>query len=60
MRHLCNSNKSSIKEQQKLYGGKMWSQVFLTQPYMTSEGLHRLYTDNAFYKFIHNVADMQT
>ena len=42
MRHLCNSNKTTIEEQQKLYGGKMWSQVFLTQPYMTSEGLHSL------------------
>ena len=42
MRHLCNSSQSTIEEQQRLYGGKMWSQVFLTQPYMTSEGLHRL------------------
>ena len=42
MQHLSNSNKSTIEEQQKLYGGKMWSQVFLTQPYMTSERLHRL------------------
>ena len=42
MWHLCNSNKTTIGEQQKLYGGKMWSQEFLTQPYMTSEALHRL------------------
>ena len=50
MRQLCNSNKSTIEEQQKLYGGKMWSQVFLTQPYMTSEGLHRLDKDNVILK----------
>ena len=47
MRHLCNSNKSTIEEQQKLYGAKMWSQVFLTQPNMTSEGLHRLIRQQA-------------
>ena len=37
-----------MEEQQKLYGGKMWSQVFLTQPYMTSEELHRLIEGHSF------------
>ena len=49
MIHLYNSNKSSIEKQQHLHSAEMWSQTFLTQSYMTSEGLHRLITSSLFY-----------
>ena len=36
MQHLYNSNKATLEKQLNLYGGKMWIQVLLIQPYMKS------------------------